>query len=83
MNVNNVYKYSMHSSEIPTFPSYEIISNHNPNPPFYNNLFTFVSWNVISIATDNFHPVPLIEAHNSIFNYGLISLCETRLNDSI
>ena len=27
-------------------------------------------------------PVRLIEAHNSIFNYDLISLCETSLNDS-
>ena len=25
----------------------------------------------------------LIEAHNSIFNYDLISLCETSLNDSV
>ena len=40
-------------------------------------------WNVNSIAQDNFQRVRLIEAHNSIFNYDLISICETSLNDSI
>ena len=42
-----------------------------------------MSWNVNSIAKDNFHRVRLIEAHNSLFNYDLISICETSLNDSI
>ena len=37
----------------------------------------------MSIAKDNFQRVRLIEARNSIFNYGLISICETSLNDSI
>ena len=27
--------------------------------------------------------IHLIEAHNSIFNYDLISICETSLNDSV
>ena len=40
-------------------------------------------WNVNSIAKDNFQRVRLIEADNSIFNYDLISICETSLNDSI
>ena len=42
-----------------------------------------MSWNVNTIAKDNFQRVHLIEAHNSIFNYDLISICETSLNDSI
>ena len=41
-----------------------------------------MSWNV-SLAKDNFQRVRLIEAHNSIFNYDLISICETSLNDSV
>ena len=41
-----------------------------------------MSWNLNSIAKDNFHHVSLIEAHNSLFNYDLISICETCLNDS-
>ena len=43
----------------------------------------FMSWNVNSIAKDDFQRVRLIEAHNSIFKYDLISICETSLNDSI
>ena len=39
-----------------------------------------MSWN---LAKDNFQRVPLVEAHNSIFNYDLISICETSLNDSV
>ena len=35
------------------------------------------------MAKDNFQRVRLIEAHNSIFNYDLISICETSLNDSV
>ena len=50
--------------------------SRNPRPPFHNSL----SWNVNSIAKDYFQRVRLIEAHNSIFNYDLISVCETSLN---
>ena len=42
-----------------------------------------MSWNLNSLAKDNFHRVSLIEAHNSCFNYDLISICETSLNDSV
>ena len=34
------------------------------------------------MAKDNFQRVRFIEAHNSIFTYDLISICETSLNDS-
>ena len=58
--------------------------NHlNPGPYFQNNFFNFMSWNVYSLAKDNFQRVRLIEAHNSIFNYDLISIGETSLNDSV
>ena len=42
-----------------------------------------MSWNVNSIAKDDFQRVRLIKAHNSIFNCDLISIYETSLNDSI
>ena len=42
-----------------------------------------MSWNLNSLAKDNFHRVSLIEAHNSLFHYDLISICETFLNDSV
>ena len=46
----------------------------NPGPTFQNNFFNFMSWNVNSLPKDNFQRVRLIEAHNSIFNYDLISI---------
>ena len=54
----------------------------NPGPEFHEN-FSFMNWNLNSLAKNNFERVQLIEAHNSIFNYDLISLCETSLNDSV
>ena len=42
-----------------------------------------MSWNLNPIAKDNFHRVSLIQAHNHIFHYDLISICETCLNDSV
>ena len=42
-----------------------------------------MSWNVNSLAKDNFNRVRHIDAHNSIFNCDLISICETSLNDSV
>ena len=45
--------------------------------------FTFLNWNLNSLAKDNFGREQLLEAHNSIFGYDLISICETRLDDTI
>ena len=42
-----------------------------------------MSWNVNSLAKENFQRVRLIEAHNSIFKYDQISISETSLNDTI
>ena len=55
----------------------------NPGPPYHENFFTFMNWNLNSIVKNNFERVQLIEAHNSLFNYDLISLCETSLTDSV
>ena len=58
--------------------------NHlNSQPHFQNNFFNFMSWNLNSLAKDNFQRIRLIEAHNTFFNYDLISICETSLNDSV
>ena len=55
----------------------------NPCPQFQNNFFNFMSWNVNSLAKDNFPHVRLLGARNSIFNYDLVSICETNLNDTV
>ena len=46
-------------------------------------LVSVIGMNVNSLAKDNFHRVQLLEAHNSIFKYDLISLCETSLKDLV
>ena len=55
----------------------------NPGPHYQNSFFNFMNWNLNSLAKDDFQRVQLIEAHNSLFNYDLISICETGLNDSV
>ena len=63
-----------------------LISNDihmNPGPHYKNNFFNFMSWNLNSLAKENFQRVDLIEAHNSAFKYDLISICETSLNNSV
>ena len=55
----------------------------NPGPSYHDNFLTFMNWNLNSLAKDSFQRVQAIEAHNSLFNYDLISICETSLNDSI
>ena len=55
----------------------------NPGPHFQNNVFNFMSWNLNSLAKDNFQRIHLIEAHYALFKYDLISICETSLNDSV
>ena len=54
----------------------------NPGPIYYSNSFNFMNWNLNSLPTNNFARVQLIEAHNSLHNYDLISICETSLTDS-
>ena len=63
--------------------SNDIHLNPGPQSHFQNNFFNFMNWNLNSLTKDNFHRVDLIEAQNSIFNYDLISVCETNLNDSV
>ena len=55
----------------------------NPGPPLQNQFLSFMNWNLNSLVKDNFGRIDLIEAHNTIFDYDLISVCETNLNDSI
>ena len=61
--------------------------NPNPRPkisdPHFQNIYFNLLWKLNSLAKDNFQRVSLIEAHNSNFNYDLISICETSLNDSV
>ena len=53
----------------------DIHLNPGPIPNLRNNCLKFMNWNLNSLTKDNFHRVDLIEAHNSIFKYDLISVC--------
>ena len=74
-------------SETPVWVSFlKILLSHDiePNPgDFTNTFFSFCNWNVNSLAKDNFQRINLIEAHNALCLYNLISLCEMSLNDSV
>ena len=50
---------------------------------FSNSFFSFRNWNVNSLGKDDFKRIQLLEAHKSLYNYDLISLCGITLNDSI
>ena len=50
---------------------------------FSNNFFSFCNWNVNSLVKDDFKQVQLLEAHNSLYLYDLISLTEVSINDSV
>ena len=63
-------------------------SDVHPNPgpsqvssEFSSGFLSFCNWNLNTLSKDNFCRVSLLEAHNTIFNYDIISLCETSLSD--
>ena len=55
----------------------------NPGPCIDKNYLSFMSWNLNSLVKNSFERISLIEAHNSIYHYDIISVCETNLNDSL
>ena len=62
-----------------------ILSNDVESNPgdLSNGFFTFCNWNLNSLAKDDFYRIKLLEAHNSVSNYDIISICETSINDSV
>ena len=64
--------------------SYDIHPNPGPiynDQDFHEGFFSFCNWNLNTLSKDNFNRIAILEAHNSIFKYDIISLCETSLND--
>ena len=50
---------------------------------FNNKVFSFCNWNCNSITKNNFNRVDLLKVQASIYNYDILSLCETLLNDTV
>ena len=63
--------------------SADVHKNPGPCSEFSSTFFSFCNWNLNSLSRDNFRRISLLEAHNTNFNYDIISLCETSLNDSL
>ena len=66
--------------------SLDIHPNPGPNESskrsYKDGFFSFCNWNLNTLSKNDFYRITLLEAHNQIFNYDIISLCETSLNDS-
>ena len=66
--------------------SYDVHPHPGPteiDQEFSNGFFSFCNWNLNTLSKDNFNRISLLEAHNTLFNYDIISLCETSLNDEM
>ena len=63
--------------------SKDIHKNPGPYSEFSSSFFTFCNWNLNSLSKDDFYRIHLLEAHNTNFNYDIISLCETSLNETL
>ena len=61
----------------------------HPNPgPTHSNIVTeiflsFGNWNLNTLCKKDFSRITLLEAHNTEYNYDIISLCETSLDTTI
>ena len=62
--------------------------SENPGPQHINHIdgvspyFSFCNWNLNTLSKDKFSTVSLLNAHNSLHKYDIISLCETSLKDN-
>ena len=60
--------------------SNDIAKNPGPNR---NKFFNFMCWNLNSFPKDGFTRKDLLEAHNSIYDYDIISLSETSMTNDM
>lgn len=65
-------------------------SDVHPNPgplladkEFSSGFLSFCNWNLNTLSKEGFYRISLLEAHNTLFKYDIISLCETSLSDDI
>ena len=58
--------------------------SENPGPissqkTVNSRFFSFCNWNLNTISKDDFSRIHLLNAHNTIHGYDIVSLCETSL----
>ena len=56
---------------------------HPVNQNFSSGFLSFCNWNLNTLSKDDFYRISLLEAHNTLYKYDIISLCETSLSDDI
>ena len=77
-----LYHYHLICSDI-IRSSLVLSGNVNENSGQNDCNFKFFHWNLDSLAARNNTKISLIEAYNSTFNYDLVAVSDTRLNQSI
>ena len=70
------------SSDIETNPGPKSSGTAAPASGFSNSVFSFCNWNVNTLSKNDFQRVSQLEVHNTFFQYDIISLCETSLNET-
>ena len=70
------------SSDIETNPDPKSSGTAAPASGFSNSFFSFCNWNVNTLSKNDFLRVSQLEAHNTFFQYDIISFCETSLNET-
>ena len=55
----------------------------NPGPEIRKKFLHFMNWNLNSLSKNKFERVHFLEAHNAIFNYDIVSICESSLTDAL
>ena len=80
--------YFSFSDQLPSWVIFLILilSNDielNPGDHLNKGFLSLCTWNLNTISKNNFQRVSLLEGHNALHNYDIISLCETILNDTI
>ena len=63
----------------------DIHPNPGPDPKniFAGGFLSFCNWNLNTLSKDDFYRITLLQAHNTEYNYDIISLCETSLDDEV
>ena len=70
----------LRSSDVETQPGPGPMCFNDPKG-FSDSFFSICNWNINTLSKNDFQRISLLEAHNSIFKYDIISLCETSLNE--
>ena len=94
LNIKNLFEPCFSNFELTAFWIFSLLIklssdvHPNPGPPsgnkdFSSGFLSFCNWNLNTLSKDEFYRISLLEAHNTLYKYDIISLCETSLSDDI